>query len=188
MIKIGITGSIASGKSTASKFFLKKGYPTYIADIAVSKLYKNHKVIRKIKKVFEIKSNLNLKIKIKKNILQNKKNLKKLENIIHPEVRKKMQSFLKQKKNSKITVCEIPLLIEKNLTKYFDIIILIGANRKNRLKRYLEKGGKKEIFDILDKKQMKHTKKVKYCDHVIHNNKSLNSFKKNISTIIQKYV
>ena len=66
MIKIGITGSIASGKSTVSKYLSRKGYPTHIADLAVSKIYKNTKIIKKLKRVFKIKSNLNLKKLIKK--------------------------------------------------------------------------------------------------------------------------
>ncbi|OUX54593.1 MAG: dephospho-CoA kinase [Pelagibacteraceae bacterium TMED287] len=187
MLKIGITGSIASGKSTVSRYFSKKGYPTYIADLAVSELYRDQKVIKKLKKTFKIRGSLNLKSKIKKSLQEDKKNLIKLEKIIHPEVRKKMKLFFKKKKKSKIIVCEIPLLIEKKLMKYFDAILLVGANRKNRLKRYLKKGGKRKIFDILDKKQMKQSKKVKYCDHVIHNNKSLDSLKNNISNIIQRY-
>ncbi len=187
MIKIGITGSIASGKSTVSKYLSRKGYPTYIADLAVSKIYKNPKVVKKLKRAFEIRKNLNLKSQIKKKIQLDKKNFIKLEKIIHPEARKTMKSFLKKNKKSKIIACEIPLLIEKKLMKYFDVILLIGASRKNRLKRYLKKGGKRKIFDILDKKQIKQTKKIKYCDHVIHNNKSLNSLKANIGTIIQRY-
>ena len=92
---------------------------------------------------------------IKKKIQLDKKNFIKLEKIIHPEARKTMKSFLKKNQKSKIIVCEIPLLIEKKLMKYFDVILLIGASRKNRLKRYLKKGGKRKIFDILDKKQIK---------------------------------
>ena len=44
------------------------------------------------------------------------------------------------------------MLIESNLMKFFDFIILVVAPKKNRLKRYLKSGGKKEMFNLLDKK------------------------------------
>ena len=61
MIKIGITGSLSSGKTTASKILsLRKG-PLFSADIVVKKLYRNHKFIRILSRKFNIPSHLNIK-------------------------------------------------------------------------------------------------------------------------------
>ena len=62
--------------------------------------------------------------------------LKKLEEIIHPMVRKEMLAFLKKNKNKKFLFLEIPLLIESKLTRYFDVIIFIKSQRNLRLKRF----------------------------------------------------
>ena len=86
-------------------------------------------------------------------------------------VRKKMFKFLKNNK-TKNKILEIPLLVENRLMKYFDIIILVSAPKNVRLKRYLQSGGKKFFFDLLDKNQITIKKKVKHCDFIIVNNKT----------------
>ena len=101
MIKIGILGDIGSGKSFVAKEF---GFPVFNADYEVSKIYRtekktfiklNEKLPKYISK-FPIDKN-----EIIKAILSNKKNLKKIINIIHKEIRKKMKLFLEKHKKRK---------------------------------------------------------------------------------------
>ena len=92
MIKIGITGSLASGKTTASKILSSKRGPIFSADKAVKELYKNKRFKSLVSKKFKIKNNSQLKKSLKKLILKNKNNINKLERIIHPLVRKKMKN------------------------------------------------------------------------------------------------
>jgi dephospho-CoA kinase len=84
--------------------------------------------------------------------------------------------------------CEIPLLVESKLTKYFDKVIFVKSSKSLRLKRYILMGGNEKLFNFLDKKQIKVSRKAKFCDHVIVNNKSLTILKKNLLNIIKKYV
>ena len=130
MIKIGITGSIASGKTSASKILSYKKGPLFSADQEVKNFYKNSDFKKLLIKELNIKKTPNVKSLLKKKILANKKNLKKLEKIIHPMVRIKMKKFFSLYKKRKIVFCEIPLLIESKLMKYFDIIIFIKAKKK----------------------------------------------------------
>ena len=58
-----------------------------------------------------------------------------MELIIHPLVRQEMKSFMNTKNNIKIKIFEIPLLIESKLTKYFDVILFVGAKKKNQIKK-----------------------------------------------------
>ena len=117
MIRIGILGDIGSGKSYIAKNF---GYPVFNADIEVSKLYKkDKKIFYKLKKIlpkyiysFPIKKN-----EITQAILVDKFNLKKIIKIIHLEIRKKMNIFLKKNKNKKIVILDIPLLLENKIKK-----------------------------------------------------------------------
>ena len=108
-----------------------------------------------------------------------------MELIIHPLVRKEMKDVMR-KKNVKISIFEIPLLIESKLKKYFDIVIFVAAKKNIRLKRYLKKGGNKKIFTILEKRQYNQNKKIKLCDYVIYNNKSLKVLKNNIKILNKK--
>ena len=129
MIKIGITGSLASGKSTVAKLISRNKYPIFSADNVVKALYKKKIFTKKVKKQFHFKNTKNLKNKIKNLIKKDKKILKKLEMILHPLVRKEMGAFIKKKKNNKITIFEIPLLIESKLTRYFDFVVFVGAKK-----------------------------------------------------------
>ena len=186
MIKIGITGSLASGKTTVAKLMSGNKYPIFNADKIVRSIYHKKNFISKIKKEFNLLNIKNLKKKIKNLIKEDKKNLKKLEQIIHPLVRREMRLFMRSKKNIKITIYEIPLLIESKLTKYFDVIVFVGAKKNLRLKRYVAKGGQKKIFTILEKRQNKPGKKIKLSDHVIYNNKSFKNLKKNVEFLMKR--
>ena len=187
MIKIGITGSLASGKTTASKILSFRRGPLFSADKAVKELYKNKNFKSLIKKRFKIKNNNQIKKSLKKIILKDKKNIKRLEKIIHPLVRKKMRNFTSRNKNKKLLFYEIPLLIESKLMKYFNVVIFIKAKKNLRLKRFQFKCGDKKLFNILNDKQMAQTKKIKFCDYVVVNEKNLNILKKNLLDIIHKY-
>ena len=187
MIKIGLTGSVASGKTTASKIISRRRGPLFSADKVVKKLYTQNNFKRLIARKFNLKLNKNFKQKLKNKILHKKEILKKLEKIIHPLVRKEMFLFLMKNKKKKLLFFEIPLLIESKLTKYFDVVIFIKTKNNLRLKRYMLKGGSARLFSLLDKHQIKDTKKIKFCDHIVVNNKSLSILKKKLSNIIKLY-
>ena len=187
MIKIGITGSLASGKSTASKLLAGKRGPLFSADNAVKELYKNFSFKSLISKKFNIKNNSQIKNNLKKIIFNNNAELKKLEKIIHPLVRKKMKKFTFKNKRKKFLFYEIPLLVESKLMRYFDKIIFIKSRKQLRLKRFKLKNGDKKLFNLLNNKQMRDNKKIRFCDYVVVNEKNLKILKKNLSIIISKY-
>ena len=185
MIRIGVTGSISSGKSSFAKMLAQKKYPIFNADLIVTKLYKKKHIITSLKKKFRLKNKNKIKQQIKLLIQKNKINFKKLELIIHPNVRKEMIVFFKKKK--KVLILEIPLLIENNLMKYFDVIIFVRASKKIRIKRYTSRGGNKKMFEYLDKKQLKANEKLAYCHHVVNNIGTLKNLKKKAVKIIKRY-
>ena len=187
MIKIGITGSLASGKTTASKIISFRRGPLFSADKAVKELYKDKHFKSLISKRFKIKNNSKLKKSLKKLVLKKKDNIKKLERIIHPLVRKKMKKFTLQNKNKKLLFYEIPVLIESKLMQHFNVVIFIKAKKQLRFKRFQSKSENKKLFYLLNNKQMTDTKKMKFCDHVVVNEKNLNILKKNLLAIIDNY-
>ena len=174
-MKIGITGSLSSGKSSVAKILSKNKKLLFSADQVVKNLYSdpNFKVTKK-----------DLKAEVKSKILKKEISLKELSLIIHPLVRKKMREFYKKNSKKKTLIFEIPLLIESRLMDFFDFIILVVAPRKNRLRRYLKNGGQKEMFLLLDKNQVSPRKKAKYCDYLIVNNKSKKLLKKKVNDIL----
>ena len=98
-----------------------------------------------------------------------------------------MKKFIIKNSKKKILFFEIPLLIESNLMGNFDLIIFIKASKRTRLKRFVLKGGNKRIFKILDDKQLSDSKKIKFCDHVVINEKNKKLLKKKLSDIIRLY-
>ena len=187
MIKIGITGSVASGKTTASKIISSRRGPLFSADKAVKKLYTQNNFKKLIAKKLNFKLDKNFKKKLKNKILQEKEVLKKLEKTIHPLVRREMFIFFRRNKNKKFLFLEIPLLIESKLIKYFDVVIFIKSKNRLRLNRYISRGGGIKFFNMLDKHQLKDSIKMKFCDHIVVNNKSLIILKKKLSNIIKLY-
>ena len=171
MIRIGILGDIGSGKSYVAKSF---GYPVFIADNEVGKLYKkNRKIFTKLNKAlpkyitqFPIK-----KEEVTKTILANKNNLRKIIKIIHPEIRKKMNIFLKKNKKSKLIILDIPLLLENKINKRKDILIFIQSNRTEILKRLKKRQNfNSKIYDRFRKIQLPLDYKRKKSNFIIKNN------------------
>ena len=184
MIKIGLTGSIASGKTTAGKIISRNRGPLFSADKVVDKLYRKKSFKKFVARKLKFKFNSEFKKIIKNKILKSKETLKKLEKIIHPIVRREMFIFLRKNKNKKLLFFEIPLLVESKLMNFFDVIIFIKSKKNLRLKRYKLRKGNVKLFSLLDKHQLKDTKKMKLCNHIVVNNKSLTVLKKNLLNII----
>jgi|TARA_B100001063_G_scaffold122730_1_gene114612 dephospho-CoA kinase len=187
MIKVGITGSLASGKSTASKFLSRRRGPLFSADAVVKQLYKKPSFRRIVSKKFKIRNDNQIKKNLKRLIFNNVSNLKKLEKIIHPLIRKKMKIFTNKNDNKKILFYEIPLLIESKLMKFFNIIIFIKSKKKLRFKRFKSRKGNKELFNLLDNKQLRDNDKTKFCDFIVVNDKNLRILKKNLTAIMATY-
>jgi len=187
MIKIGILGDIGSGKSFIAKQF---GYPVFDADNEVRKIYrKDKKCFIKLNKAIP-KHILSFPIKkkeIAKAILSNKKNLKKIINIVHPLVRLKMNKFVKKKKNRKIIIFDIPLLLENKLNRKDYILVYIEANKAKIIKNLIKrKNYNSKIIKILKKSQLSLNYKKKKSKFIINNNFTKQSVKKNVSLIKKK--
>ena len=187
MMKIGITGSLASGKTTASKILSLGRGPLFSADAVVKKLYSKNSFKNIIIKKLNLKNSSNIKKSLREKIKEDRLIIQKLEKIIHPLVRKEMDKFIKKNARKKFIFLEIPLLIESNLMNIFDIIFYIKAKKFLRLKRFKLKGGKKSIFNLLNSKQLSDAKKAKYCEHVIVNEKNIKILKKKLLDIFKRY-
>ena len=186
MIRIAVVGGIGSGKSYIAKLF---GYPVFNADIEVAKLYrKSKKCYNKLKKTFPdyITSFPVKKSKLSKAIMDNQYNLKKIIKIIHPEIRLRMNNFIKKNRNKKFVVLDIPLLMENKINKKKDILIFVDAKKKEINKRF----NKKHIINhkFLRKFQLPVELKKKKSDFIIKNNFRHNSIKKNVKIILEKII
>jgi dephospho-CoA kinase len=187
MIRIGIIGNIGSGKSYVAKNF---GYPVFNADYEVSQLYqRNKKIFTKLKKTLPkyIQSFPIKKKEVSNAILANNNNLKKIVKIVHIEIRKKMNDFLKKHKNRKFVILDIPLLLENRINKKKDILVFVQSNQSDILKRLKKrKNFNPKIFNKFKNIQYPTSYKKKKSDFIIKNNFKKNSVINGINNIQKK--
>ena len=187
MIRIAVLGDIGSGKSHVAKLF---GYPVFNADAEVVKLYrKNKRCFNKLRKALpeHILSFPVKKKEITKAIISNQNNIKHIAKIIHPEIRLRMNGFIKKNRGKKFIVLDIPLLIENNINKKNDILVFVEAKRKMinaRLKK--RKNFNLRVVNKFKKIQLPIKIKKKKSNFVIKNNFNNNFVKKNVKKIIKK--
>ncbi len=173
MIKVGILGSVGSGKSFVANIFKELGFNIFSADQVVSQIYERNKNInKKISIFFKLKLNHG---KINKNELRDtlKKNPKKfkyLNKIIHPIVRKKLILFLSKYKKTKLVVLDIPLLIENKMFNFVDIFIFVKTKPnifKIRIKK--RRNLDKQFLKLLENQQANEKIKKSYSDFTVDN-------------------
>ena len=184
MIKIGILGDIGAGKTFVANQF---GCPVFNADIEVSKIYKNNKSCFKILKknfpnqIFSFPIN---KKEISKLILLNKKNLKKINKIVHPIVRARMNKFINKNKRKKIVVLDVPLLLENKIKKKDFTLVFIDAKKKEIIKNLKKrKNYNLKIIKLLKKFQLSPNYKKKISNFIIKNNFKMKPVQKSVKLI-----
>ena len=120
-------------------------------------------------------------------ILANKNNLRKIIRIIHPEIRKKMNIFLKKNKKRKLVVLDIPLLLENKINKKKDILIFIQSNRAEILKRLKKRQNfNLKIVNKFRKIQLPLDYKRKKSNFIIKNNFTNKLIKSQIRYILNQ--
>ena len=191
---VGLTGNIASGKSTVAKFIRKQKLPIHESDNEVRLLYKkptkhflNYLIKIKLGQALFNKK-INKKI-IRKEIFENSKKRELLEKFIHSEVKKKRNKFLKKNinKKNKVIFLDIPLLFEKKLDKICNFIICVYAPLGVRKRRALNRPGmNKVVLNLIIKSQIKDSEKKRKADFVINTTKSKNYSHKEILQIIKQ--
>ena len=187
MIRIGIVGGIGSGKSYVAKRF---GFPVFNADSEVSKIYKkNKKCFEKLKKEFpdHIISFPIKKKELSRVVNKNKNNIKKINRIVHPEVRSRMNKFIKKNKNKKAIVLDIPLLLEGKINKKRDVLVFIEAKKKEINKRLRKRYRfNPQAVRKLTKLQLPLEIKKRKSNFVLKNNFKNLSIRKNVKIIKNK--
>ena len=145
MIKIAITGNIGSGKSTITRIVRELGFKVFDSDQEVEKAMTKKDLISKISKEFKskipglIKRNRIDKVKLGEFVFSNTKELKKLEQIVHPKIWESKEKFFETNCNELAIFFDIPLLFEKKLQSDYDFIIRTFVSSKVQKERVLKR-------------------------------------------------
>lgn len=184
---IALTGGIASGKTTVSKWFENKDFKVYYADKIGHTFLNDKDIISKLVKRFGNNILSDNKIDRKKlgNIVFNsKEDLYFLNQLLHPKIRKETQRIIDNSIKDYL-IFEIPLLFENRIEKAFDLTINISADQENQIERLKNNYGfpLKEIKQRM-KAQMSDFDKQKLADINISNNSTIEELYGNLENII----
>jgi len=189
MVRIGILGSVGSGKTFIANIFKELSFNIFSADNEVANIYKNNKTVNeKIAKFFKLKlykGKIN-KQDLRDSLKKNPKKFKFLNKTIHPIVRKRLAIFLSRFKKNKLVVLDIPLLVENKMLNFVDILVLVKTRSNSFLSRIKKrKNLDKQFLNILRKQQASEKIKESYADFIIYNS-SKNKVKLQVKNIIDK--
>ena len=180
MYKLGITGGIGSGKSTASEFFKKKGAFIFDADSEAKNLFTNNtNLTQRVITTFgsQVTTNNQLDLKRLSELVFSSKSLQnQLNEIIWPEVSQLMIEAAQKAENVglKLFIVDAALLLEAGFIEFFNSILLITADKPIRIERILNRKNIPE--DQIEKRmalQMPESEKKKLAHHIIENNGTL---------------
>lgn len=188
---VGLTGGIASGKSTVSNLFRKYGIEIVDADKVAKEVSEKKESIEKISNIFG-KDILDsdgkiVREKLREKAFKNRELLQELNKIIHPQV---MEYFKRKKEeNSKdeILIFDIPLLYETKMEYLCDKIIVVGVDVQKQIRRVVARdGSSEELAKKIIFNQMSLDEKIKKADIVIMNDGTLDELEAKIMKIYRE--
>ena len=187
---LGLTGSIAMGKTTVSNIFRDLGVPVWCADNEVNNLYKKNgaatKIFSKVYPSVVTETGID-KSKLRNLIHKNNNILKKIEGIVHPLLDQSKGDFIKSNKDSLLIVFDIPLLYEKKMEKNFDAVLVVSASESTQKNRVLSRKNMTEKdFRLIKRNQLSEKEKIKKSDFLINTDKSLLETKQDVLKIYDK--
>ena len=191
MMLVGLTGSIATGKSEVANILIRQGIPVFDSDKAVHLLYENGQAAQKLQHICPtaVQGKFIDRSILSKEIAQKPFLLKAIEQAIHPLVQKMQDEFVKKARaeNHTIAVIDSPLLIESGVYKKMDVVVLVDATEKQQVERAMKRPSMtEEKLSLIMAKQMPSEKKRIYADFVIENEGTLLDLERKTIALITK--
>ena len=189
-MNIGITGSIACGKSTVSDYLIAKGYTIIDADKLGHVSLTSNDVKRKLSETFgdEILENNEIsREKLGKLVFGNDDNLKILNSIIHPKIKELILKLQEEHKDENLVFLDIALLFEANFVDLVEKVVVVYVDEDVQLERLMTRNSlsKEDALKRIES-QMSPREKASLGDFVINNSYSKEDTFQQIDEIIEK--
>jgi len=191
---IGLTGGIATGKSTVSKMFEEQGVPVIDTDlIAKKQLQKGKPAYKEIlalcgEDILAPNGDIN-RNKLAKTIFSDKTIRQKVNAIVHPKVKKIVKTEIKhfEDLDEPFVLLVVPLLFETDFYKLVDISVLVYARKKDQVERLIARENIDEAYAKQKiKAQLPLSKKREMADYVIDNSKNIMETRKSFQRVFKK--
>ena len=189
-MNIGITGSIACGKSTVSDYLKEKGYTIIDADKLGHVALTSEDVKRRLSETFGANILVNNEISrevLGKLVFGNDNNLKKLNNIIHPKIKELILKLQEEHENEDLVFLDIALLYEANFVDLVEKVAVVYVDEDVQLKRLMTRNSlsKQEALKRIES-QMSPQEKASLGDFVINNSYRKEDTFQQIDEILEK--
>jgi dephospho-CoA kinase len=185
---IGLTGSIASGKSTTAALFARHGVPVHDADAVVHRLYRGA-AVSQVEAAFPGVTNEGAvdRARLAERVIGDEAALARLEAIVHPLVRESENAFLarEQAKGSRLVLIDVPLLFETDQAERVDVIVVTSVDVETQRTRVLARPGMTEsrLAAIL-RRQMPESEKRRLAHFVIDSRNGIDAAEREVVAIL----
>ncbi|WP_417309009.1 dephospho-CoA kinase [Devosia sp.] len=190
MFRLGLTGSIATGKSTVLAAFADHGVPTFSADAAVHRLYRGA-AVAPVEAAFPGVAH-DGKIDrqaLSAQLLEDPDRLAELEEIVHPLVRAEITAFLDtaEAEGAELAVVDIPLLYENGVDWGFDAVVVTRVDPQIQRERVLARPGMTvEKLEAILARQMPQAEKEARADHVLDTGKPIADTRAEVADLLAR--
>ena len=194
MLRVALSGGIASGKTTVSNTFKELGVPVVDADVLSRKVVEPGceglmaVVDRFGQSILQSDGSLDRK-QLRQIVFSDPAARTDLENIIHPRVRELTQQFLNQQKANGCVYCMvvIPLLIETNQQKNYDHIVIVDVEKQTQLERLMARDNSSlKLAENILKSQASRKQRLAIADDVVSNTGSIDETKAKVKVLHKK--
>jgi len=194
-ILLGVTGSIATGKSTVAKMLEELGVRTIDFDVLSRVVVEPGKpaytdIVAFFGKQVLKKDKTLDREKLREIVFRDLEKKKKLESFQHPRIGEEFVSLVEKytrKDPRAIIQAVIPLLIEANMHPLFHHVLMVYATQEEQKRRLIERDGLSEEMAMnMINSQLSAEEKKGYCDLVVDNSGSLDKTRKQVEAIWKK--
>lgn len=171
MFKLGLTGSIASGKSTVLGYFTARGVPVFSSDDAVHELYRGE-AVAPVEALFPgvARDGVIDRADLSRRLVAEPARLPALEAVVHPLVRARIARFLDEaaKEGARLAVVDIPLLFENGVDWGFDAVLVTMVDAEEQRRRALARPGMTvEKLEAILARQMPQAEKARRATYIV---------------------
>ena len=187
MFVIGLTGSIAMGKTTTARLFADEGVPVHDADAAVHKLYAGEAAgLIEVAFPGSTRNGTVDRVQLGKQVTGDPTALRRLEEIVHPLVRNAERKFLREAEiaGAKVVVLDVPLLFETGGESRVDATVVVSAPHEMQRARVLERGVSLERLEALLARQMPDAEKRRRVDFVVDSGQGIEHARAQVRQIL----
>lgn len=189
MFKLGLTGSIASGKSTVLGHFAAKGVPVFSSDEAVHELYRGA-AVAPVAALFPgvVHDGVIDRVDLSRRLVAAPERLAELEAVVHPLVRARIAAFLGEAEASgaRLAVVDIPLLFENGIDWGFDAVLVTSVDEEEQRRRALARPGMTvEKLDAILARQMPQAEKARRATYVLDTTRDRDAVRAKVEELIE---